>query len=244
MTRLAVISDIHGNNDALQAAAAVMNRQHIDRILCLGDVVGYGAAPQACLEWVRRNCRQVVMGNHEMMVLQETHLQGVGSEVYQVIRWTRGTCDPGTLEYLKSWPLTCHEDAGLMVHGSPWEPEQFHYIFNPWDATQAFGQAGEALILVGHTHRPAVIELSPGHAPQWHALTNPVSLSLHKRYIINVGSIGQPRNGDPRAQWIVWDQDQGAISFHAAPYAVKRAQRKIRAAGLPLWFAERLSQGY
>ncbi len=244
MTRWAVISDIHGNAEALQAAAAVIVHQQVDRILCLGDVVGYGAQPQTCLEWVQQNCQHCVLGNHEMMVMHDDLPWKVRDDVRQVIRWTRTACSSSLLEQVKHWPLILPLRSCLMVHGSPWEPEQFHYIFSPWDASQAFEQAGEALILVGHTHRPAFIEVAPGKSPRWNPLSNLVTLLPDKRYIINVGSIGQPRNGDPRAQWLIWDDTLGIITFHATPYAIDRAQRKILDAGLPRWFAERLAQGY
>jgi diadenosine tetraphosphatase ApaH/serine/threonine PP2A family protein phosphatase len=244
--RYLVLSDIHANIDAFDTVLEHAEGRW-DRAIVLGDLVGYGAEPNAVVDRVRSlQPAAVIRGNHDKVAC------GIddGSEFNYVARlaalWTGRVLTAGNLEYLRALPMGPVEiDAVTEIcHGAPFDED--HYIFDPGDAQMALDAARHPLCLYGHTHLPAIFkrveEVFEG-APPYGDQETVVPLQRGARYLVNVGSIGQPRDGDPRAGYGVLDDETRELRLFRVPYAVQKAQQKIIAAGLPASLANRLAVG-
>jgi len=244
--RYLVISDIHANLDALDAVLAHADRKW-DRVLVLGDLVGYGAEPEAVVNRVRGlNPDAVIRGNHDKAACGLDD----GSQFNTVARiaamWTGEQLSPDSLAYLRELPMGPIEIDALteICHGTPFDED--HYIFDGNDAVMAFEAADRPLCLYGHTHLPAIFRKIDDHyegAPPDPDREVVVPLQRGARYLVNVGSVGQPRDGDPRAGYGLLDADARELRLYRIPYAFEEAQRKIMAAGLPASLANRLALG-
>lgn len=240
--RYAIISDIHGNREALDAVVAELADEHIDGYVCAGDVVGYGADPVACLARVRSLGRlTAVAGNHEWGVLGRTPRAYFNSLAAAAVEWTSGLLTPVELDYLGQLPLTDARGDFEVVHGSLERPDDFTYIVGPADARECLKRMAGRLCFVGHTHRVGIWSSDGGHLTAVKASS--VVLKEGRRYLVNTGSVGQPRDGDPRASYVVYDDEAGRVDICRVPYDIALAQKKIRAAGLPKRLAERLAEG-
>jgi len=244
--RYLILSDIHANADAFDAVLEHASGRW-DRVLVLGDLVGYGAEPNAVVDRVRAlTPDSVIRGNHDKAACGLDD----GSQFNQVARvaalWTSAQLTPENREYLRALPMGPIEiDAVTEIcHGAPFDED--HYIFDANDARMAFAAAEHPLCLFGHTHLPAVLRLVDdimyGGAPEGSAETS-VPMQRGARYLINVGSIGQPRDGDWRAGYGVLDDEAREMTLFRVPYAVDKAQARILAAGLPASLANRLAVG-
>ncbi|HEX4568043.1 MAG TPA: metallophosphoesterase family protein [Vicinamibacterales bacterium] len=244
--RYLLLSDIHANADAFEAVLEHASGRW-DRVLVLGDLVGYGAEPNLVVDRVRELAPDVVIrGNHDKAA---TGLDD-GSQFNHVARaaamWTAAQLTPSNMEYLRALPMGPVEIDTVteICHGAPFDED--HYIFDGNDAQMAFEAAAHALCLFGHTHLPAVFRLLDGTmyggAPEGPEETR-VPLQRGARYLINVGSIGQPRDGDPRAAYGVLDDESREVTMYRVPYAVDKAQERILSAGLPASLATRLGLG-
>ena len=244
--RYLILSDIHANLDAFEAVLAHAKGRW-DRALVLGDLVGYGAQPGEVIDRVLSLDPDVVIrGNHDKAAC------GIddGSQFNAVARvaaiWTGEHLPPDKLEYLRALPMGPIEIDALaeICHGAPFDED--HYIFDGGDARLAFDTMTRPLCLYGHTHLPAIFrrldEYYEGGMPDPDREVV-VSLQRGVYYLVNVGSIGQPRDGDPRAGYGVLDVDARELRLYRVPYPVEEAQRKIIAAGLPVSLANRLSVG-
>ena len=244
--RYLIVSDIHANLDALETVLAHAEGRW-DRALVLGDLVGYGAQPGEVIDRVRSLTPDVVIrGNHDKAAC------GIddGSQFNTVARiaamWTGAQLPPEKLDYLRSLPMGPIEiDAMTEVcHGAPFDED--HYIFDGSDARMAFDAAERPLCLYGHTHMPAIFRRIDDHYEGGYPDPDRevvVSLQRGAQYLVNVGSIGQPRDGDPRAGYGILDTDERALRLYRVPYPIEDAQRKIIAAGLPVSLANRLAVG-
>jgi diadenosine tetraphosphatase ApaH/serine/threonine PP2A family protein phosphatase len=239
--RYAVISDIHGNLEALEAvlddAAA-----RADGVLCTGDVVGYGADPVACVELLATRATTIVAGNHEHAVAGLLDLDWFNPYARAAAEWTRTRLDTDHMSYLAALPLTAELADATLVHASPREPDEWDYLVSAGDGLDAFPAFSTRLCFVGHSHVPAVWSLGSS-GPEYLPGTVDVTLEQGRRYLVNVGSVGQPRDGDPRAAYALWDMEKGRIAIRRVTYDVERAQRKILAGGLPRLLSDRLSRG-
>jgi predicted phosphodiesterase len=240
--RIAVISDIHGNREALEAVLADIRAAGADAVYCLGDVVGYGAEPKACLDLVRSVCRLLVRGNHEEALLREDWRREMNSPAAQALAWTRGQLSDHDLKDLAAWPLVRAGEDARLVHASPDQPLKFNYLVSRLDCEAAFGAFSEKICFFGHTHVPQVAEeimpgtlriLPPGE----------IALDPRHRYLVNVGSVGQPRDGNPHARWVLVEDQPPRLLYQAVSYNIPQTQAKIRQAGLPDILATRLSLG-
>lgn len=239
--RIAILSDLHGNMEALEACLEALGS--VDRIWSTGDIVGYGAEPNACVRRLRDLASAVVMGNHDAAAIGRLEISGFGAAARRSAYWTRGQLEADSLEYLRALPLTTQVEGARLVHGAPGEPEAWDYLFSAIQAEFEFGSFGEWLCFVGHTHQPVVYELTPAGVEVPGLNGDALVLDPTRRYIINVGSVGQPRDGDPRASFGVLDTARRTLEIRRIPYDVAKAQEKIRAAGLPERLAERLAFG-
>jgi len=238
--RYAVIGDIHGNLPALEAVLADIRREGVDQILCVGDVVGYGANPRECLHvMMEREC-PVVAGNHDFGAVGRVDLTYFNADARDAIEWTREQLDQQERAYLSGLPLIVTLDDISLVHSTPYFPEDFPYIQTVYDAALAFGKLESRLAFVGHSHVPIIFVDSD---PVDYFLVSEFDIPPGERVIVNVGSVGQPRDLDPRACYVILDTDLDRISVHRVQYNVKEAAARICAAGLPRTNAQRLAWG-
>ena len=240
--RYGLIADIHGNLEAFEAVLEALAKERIDTYLCIGDVVGYGANPKECIKKVRSlEPKALVAGNHEWGALGSLGLDYFSELACQAIIWTKSVLSGDELEYLGSFKLLAADKKLTLVHGSLEEPKEFLYIFDSNDARGTFGLLKTQLCFVGHSHIPGIFYCdgkTPGTINGMKAKIEP-----GKKYIINIGSIGQPRDGDPRASFAVYDEDSSAVEIKRVAYDVEKAKTKILAAGLPKRLASRLAEG-
>lgn len=239
--RYAVLSDIHGNLEALGAVLADLASE-ADGVLCLGDVVGYGADPVACLEAVATRAQAITAGNHEHGVTGLLDLRWFNPYARAAAEWTHGRLDDDHRQYVGSLPLVAEVEGAMLVHASPRNPEAWDYLLSPEDGYEAFAAFATRLCFVGHSHQPGAWSLGssgPAYAPGSVDLV----LAAGRRYIVNVGSVGQPRDRDPRAAYALWDVERSRVTIRRVAYDVACAQRKIVDAGLPRFLSDRLGVG-
>jgi len=242
--RYAVFSDVHGNLEALDAVLADAARQDPDVYVCLGDVVGYGPDPNECVSRVRALDAQVIAGNHDRAAIGEVDLETFSPLARAAIQWTMRTLDDDARRFLAALPLRLATPAFLAVHGSPRDPVE-EYVFDLPTALAVFSESEFSLCLVGHTHVPGAFVLGQDGRVGARALPpgEVVGLAALCRYIVNVGSVGQPRDGDPRACYLLLDARVRTVVLHRLPYPVATTQAKIASRGLPSLLARRLSTG-
>lgn len=245
--RLLILSDIHANVDAMDAVMAAAPRTMWDRALVLGDLVGYGAEPNAVVERVLSlDPLSVIRGNHDKAACGLTD----GSDFNHIARtaalWTHEALTPENRAYLERLPAgpISIDDTLEICHGAPFDED--HYIFDVPDASRALDAASRPLCLFGHTHVPVVYQRDgKGDMGLLPPDIEEVQLELEPavRYLVNPGSVGQPRNGDPRAAYAIYDGDLRVLTLRRVEYPVAEAQRRIFAAGLPSSLAHRLALG-
>ena len=239
--RYAVLSDIHGNLEALEAVLADA-APRTDALLCLGDLVGYGADPLACVEIVAARAYAITCGNHEYGVTGLLDLDWFNPHARAAAEWTRERLDDDHRTYLAGLPLVAEVGDATLVHASPDRPDEWEYLVTAQDGFDAFAAFATRLCFVGHSHVASAWSLGstgPEHLP------GPIDLALERgrRYIVNVGSVGQPRDRDPRAAYAIWDAERGTVAIRRVIYDVKAAAGKIRQGGLPRFLADRLAWG-
>ena len=239
--KFAILGDIHSNLDALNVVLDDCRAQGVTDFLCTGDVVGYNACPAECLKIVRELGCPVVMGNHDHYVSSSQNLMDFNPVAAEVIRWTRGKLSQEELGYLSGLPFVVTSMGITLVHATMDCPEAFGYVFDHLQAEANFVNQVTPLCFHGHTHCPMIYEKSATDVyridPQDFKLQN------GRKYFINVGSVGQPRDGDPRASYVIYDMDKRQVRFRRLEYDVAAAQARCRAAGLPERCAERLGVG-
>lgn len=241
--RFAVFSDVHGNLPALQKFLGEVEALELQQIYCLGDLVGYGAHPNECCELVRLSDMPAVIGNHDLVAADpEASLLSFNEVARQAALWTREQLSEDNREFLRSLPYTIQTDHTFFAHASPCRPEEWNYVLTQGEAMDNFGCFQHWLAFIGHSHQPFVVQLKDN------ALSCPESRTIkidpESRYLVNVGSLGQPRNRDPKSSYVIVDLDQGEITFKRMEYPVFEAQRAILEAGLPVELADRLSKGW
>lgn len=243
--RYGILSDIHGNLEALEAVLERLEAAGASQYLCLGDIVGYGADPDACCSRVRLLPGPKVIGNHDLAAIGGLDLKWFHEMAAESLRWTGAQLAPANRQFLRELPERAGGGSFEMVHGSPQEPVT-GYLVDEYDARVALEMQAEPLCFVGHTHVPAAFARPAGSlraAAVEFRSGQPLRIRPDFVYNVNCGSVGQPRDGDPRAACGLYDSDDGTVECLRVPYDVGRAQAKIRAAGLPSGLAERLAQG-
>ncbi len=241
--RYLVISDIHANWEALEAVLQAAKEQY-EQILCCGDLIGYGADPNAVVEWVREHCHAVIRGNHDKAGVTLADLEWFNPVAQTATLWTHNELTQENMNYVAALPAgPLQVEDFSIVHGSPLNEDE--YIINTPEAQEAFSYQPSQIVFFGHTHiqggfqchrnktlriqpnrEPALLEFDPGTA-----------------YLINPGSVGQPRDSKPEAAFVIFDSDRQFVVYRRTPYDVKTAQAKIRGAGLPPVLADRLAVG-
>ncbi|MEE3260038.1 MAG: metallophosphoesterase family protein [Candidatus Latescibacterota bacterium] len=237
--RLAVLSDIHANREALYAVIDTGRAHGVDAWLCLGDIVGYGADPQACLHRVRELTDAVILGNHDAAAVGLQDLAYFNPHARRAAEWTAEQLNDAERQYLAALPLVLEQGEALFVHAEPSRPTEWGYVVDLADAQRALMAIAQRFCFVGHSHYPLLCAECDGEVKM--VAAGPIQ--TQSRYLANVGSVGQPRDGDPRACFALWDQAADTLELVRCPYDIATAQNKIIAAGLPPFLAERLAQG-
>jgi predicted phosphodiesterase len=238
---VAVISDVHSNLEALEAVLHDIEESGITTVLFLGDAVGYGPNPNECTELLKRKCRALIAGNHDWAVLGLEDVDFFNPFARAAVLWTDGALTPENRKVLEEFPIVkvVKEHDLLLVHSSPYEPERWHYLTGSEDAAGVFGHFRERLCMVGHSHVPFIAELNASGKVRGHR--NETEFKKGSRYVINVGSVGQPRDGDPRACYA--QLDESGVRMRRVDYPVRETQEKMMGEGLPAPLIERLSFG-
>jgi putative phosphoesterase len=231
--RFAIISDIHGNLEALTRAFEVIDEERVDDIVCLGDTVGYGANPVECLKLVRSRCSVILLGNHDAASIDLAVANQFTLNAQLSAIWTFGALDEESKTFLRSLKPTRPMDDILLSHGSPYEPDEWHYVISEFDMREAFRAFTERICFVGHSHIPIIFS-EQGEKD---------AITRQGRFIINVGSIGQPRDGNPNLSFGIFDSEGWTYRNVRIEYDYRSAAKKIRDAGLPRALADRLIVG-
>ena len=240
--KIAIVSDIHSNLEALQAVDGVMSDLGVEKVYFAGDVVGYGPDPASCAAWVMDRADLSVMGNHDYAALGLMDTEGFNPNAKKAITWNAEHMGKKAGQFIASLPMTVEKDGITIVHANPREPEGWNYIFSLWDAEVNFEHFSGNFCFVGHSHQPVAVGMDPAGQV---SVQPGESFRVNEggRYLVNVGSVGQPRDGNPDACFGLLDTDEDLFSFVRVPYDFRVTQNKMLEAGLPAPLAERLAEG-
>lgn len=238
-----VISDIHGNLEALLATLESIKsyKKKIDKIICLGDIVGYGADPGECIRITREISDVILAGNHDFAVCEQTSIEAFNAYARAAVLWSRDALNEDEINFLRDLPLIYGEKSTDFVHSSLHRPESWRYLSGTPDTYIDFQIMEKNVLFVGHTHIPVIFENEGMEVKRLNS--SELFLNPNKKYIINPGSVGQPRDRDQRASFSIFDLENKSIETIRVEYDIKEAQRKILNAGLPEVLANRLSYG-
>jgi len=240
--RVAVVSDIHANYHALAAVLADIAVEEPDELWCLGDTVGYGPAPNRCCAEIASRAALCLAGNHDLAVIGAISIEDFNGDAEAAARWTEHELDSESRAFLASLSPLAHRPGVALFHASPLDPI-WDYVLSFEGARLSFEAVPEPLVLVGHSH--VALKLSYDRGLVDGGLAGPADeIDLaSSRWLLNPGSVGQPRGGDPRASWLLLDLDSARASFRRTSYPIELTQAEIRAAGLPETLAARLELG-
>lgn len=245
--KLALVTDLHANRDAVEAVMAHAASQGAQRYAFLGDFVGYGPEPGWVVDFViehTRNGAIAVMGNHDAAVVKGPTPTMV-AQAREVVAWTRKHLDDDQLAFLESLPMSVRDDDRLFVHANAFAPTQWAYVVTRMDAVRSLLSTDCRFTFCGHVHEPRLYHLSTtGRGGEFMPLPDvPMPLSPQRQWLVIPGSAGQPRDGNPAACYAMFDTTLAVLTYHRVPYDHDAAAAKIRAAGLPERLAERLIDG-
>lgn len=239
--RYAIVSDVHGNLESLRHVLSVLSED--DALVSLGDVVGYGPNPNECVAALRDRCRLAVLGNHDLAAVENFGVEHFNRAAREAIGWTQGVLDDSSRAWLDLLPYELRLPDFLLVHGAP--VNYFEYILDKDAAARAFDATDARIVFVGHTHiaeywvREA--DGTIGHKHMQHG--GVLELQGEKRYIVDVGSVGQPRDLNPQACFVFYDPDRQRVEWIRYDYPIGDVQTKMRQAGLPVYLVDRLRVG-
>jgi predicted phosphodiesterase len=238
--KYAVIGDIHSNLEALEAVLADAKAQQCTHYCCVGDIVGYNANPRECLAIVRQMGMPCVKGNHDEYCSTEDELDGFNPHAAEAVNWTRHQLTREERQWLRDLKYVRLVASFSMVHATLDLPQRWGYVFDKLMAAASFTYQNTQVCFFGHTHVPVAFVrdtyVRGGHYSKF-------KVEPGKKYFVNVGSVGQPRDGNPKAAYVIYDLDEGTIELRRLDYDIEKAQKKILAAGLPQRLADRLALG-
>jgi diadenosine tetraphosphatase ApaH/serine/threonine PP2A family protein phosphatase len=239
--RYAIVSDVHGNLESLRYVLSALSED--DALVSLGDVVGYGPNPNECAAALRDRCSHAVLGNHDLAAVENFGVEHFNRAAREAIGWTQGVLEDSTRAWLNLLPYELRLPDFLLVHGAP--VNYFEYILDKDAAARAFDATDARIVFVGHTHiaeywvREA--DGTIGHKHMQHG--GVLELQGEKRYIVDVGSVGQPRDLNPKACFVFYDPDRQRVEWIRYDYPIGEVQTKMRQAGLPTYLVDRLRVG-
>lgn len=240
--KYAFFSDVHANLEALKAVILDFRTEKIDRIFFLGDAVGYGPNPNECIELIDKVSKIKLMGNHDYAALGLMETEYFNQYAAESMIWTRDSLERDKIEIMSDFELTAKVGDFLLVHSSPKEPQLWHYILDMNDVEDNFEYFKEKVCLVGHTHRPFIVSINEeGDC----IISHKTEEKIHKshRYLINIGSVGQPRDGDSRSCYLIYDTKNHTVRYKRVSYNFDETQKRMSALGLPGYLIERLAVG-
>jgi len=242
--RTAIISDIHANLEALSAVLFDIESLNIDEIICLGDVIGYGPNPNECISLIHKKCPIVLMGNHDAAALDTQSTQNFNINAKIAIEWTEKQLTAENKNILENLPMSKIDDNKTYVHSTPYEPEMWYYISSVEEAAFNFQFFDTTFCFVGHTHLPIIISIDESKTI---SVSQEETLDFGKdensRYLINVGSVGQPRDRNPKSSYGIMDTDASLLTIRRIDYDIKKCQEKMRKHKLPEFLISRLAEG-
>ena len=239
--RVAVISDIHGNLEAFKEVLADIDRLDIEQSICLGDNIGYGPDPEEVLNLLRSRNIPSVIGNHELGILDKHTLNHFNPLAAKVLMQTEELLSEDSKAYIKELPVSLNSRGALFVHGCP--PDSVDtYLFElaSWEFKKIFNELDNDIFFVGHTHELQLISFSGEQVIRQYLNRGTVRLNADERYIINAGSVGQPRDGNNNAKYVIWDDADKTIEVRFVPYDIEKTAKKIISLGFYRTFADRL----
>ena len=238
--RFGIIGDIHSNLHALDRVLECLDAEDVDQILCVGDIVGYGAYPSECIRKLRELEIPSVAGNHDFGVVGKTSIEYFNPDARNAVLWTREQLTNEEKDFLESLPLTMELPGFCLAHGTLHEPQLFEYIQTVYDAFLSFQALNKKICFLGHSHVPITFF---DDNPISYVLEPEIPVGDVGKMLVNVGSVGQPRDQDPRAAYAIYDTDEKKIWIKRVMYDIESAATSIREAGLPIMNAERLWLG-
>jgi diadenosine tetraphosphatase ApaH/serine/threonine PP2A family protein phosphatase len=239
--RVAVISDVHGNRHALDAVLAEIGGESVDAVWCLGDTVGYGPQPNECCRLVQEHADLCLVGNHDLVALGELTVSEFNEEAAAAAVWTREALTDDSRAFLRSLEPQATVDGVELFHASARDPV-WEYVLSDETARATFELTTASLVLVGHSHVALALTVD-GHGVAGGVAPAGTNIELAGRWLVNPGSVGQPRDGDPRAAWLLADLDRASAAFRRVSYPIERTQAEMVEAGLPPLLAARLAVG-
>jgi len=241
--QIGILSDIHGNYHALQAVLEELRRLEVDQIVCCGDLVGYGANPNEVVNAIREAKIPSIAGNHDHAALLLTDISYFNEEAKAAVLWTKKVLAPENERFLRELPLVRIDEENdiCYVHASPKDPGEWNYIITMGDARINFSHFEQRICFIGHSHQPFIIENENGNLHC--SPLSEIELKEGRRYLVNVGSVGQPRDRKAKPCFAIYNLDEQKIMIRRTTYDVGAAQRAILEAGLPQELAERLEHG-
>lgn len=229
--RYAIVSDLHANLQAWETVLQDINSSNVDHIICLGDIIGYGPQPAAVLQSVHAHADYMIMGNHDAAIAGKLSIDLFNPRARQRIKWTAENLSKKAIKVLGDLPLSVAGEDFRCTHGEFSDPGQFQYIFEPHEAARSWEITEEQLLFVGHTHAPGIFLI--GNSGKSHAVPpQDFLLETGKRYLVNVGSVGVPRDGDPRASYCIYDSTARSVVWRRIPFDLRALKRDLRQAGL------------
>ena len=244
--RIGILGDVHANLEALTAVVRALRDEGVDEWVQVGDLVGYGPQPSECIDLVRELGCLVCLGNHDAAAVGLLDIGYFNQFAREAILWTQANLRAEDISYLRSLPLVAKKEPYTVVHGSLHEPAEFGYVISPVEAAESLALQETFACFVGHSHVPAVhqqVVAGSRGLESTYQCEEPVSVARAVRVLMNVGSVGQPRDEDPRAAYGLLDLESKTACVRRVAYDIAGVQKKIRAAGLPAMLANRLSMG-
>ena len=237
-----ICSDIHSNATAFKAVLESMRDNGVERKVCLGDIVGYGVDTDECVDLVRENMDFCLIGNHDSVAVKNESSEGFNPYAKQAIEWTQKHLSKESVAYIRSLPYIHEENDICFVHASPLSPADWVYVTDLEDALNAFDHLSERYCFVGHTHSPVIIASRPMAIPKILDEYEYV-IANTERLLVNVGSVGQPRDRDPRACWCLLDTETKCVRLIRVDYDIRETQNRMKKQGMPSFLIDRLSVG-
>jgi diadenosine tetraphosphatase ApaH/serine/threonine PP2A family protein phosphatase len=242
--RYAILSDIHGNLEAFEAVLKDLAGTDIQKLIFLGDIVGYGPSPEECIVLLREKFDVMIAGNHDWAATGKTEISTFNSVARHAIEWTAAHLSPADKKFLNELPLKREEEGLTFVHASPLNPQDWVYIFSGHEAVRNLRAVKHDLCFVGHSHIPSVFVLNEFGELFSSRNFSEIVLEGKIRFLINVGSVGQPRDGSSLASYGILDMKKRVFYLRRVRYSFETTQKKIISAGLPSILAERLARGW
>lgn len=240
--RYAIFSDVHSNLEALEAVLNAYKKEAIDRYLCIGDIVGYAGNPKECIERIKQDAIATVAGNHDWASADLYSCEYFNTLARQAITWTKLNLGEKDKDFLKDLKLTYKNKDLTMAHGTLDKPQDFDYLTDAYLAQESFKLLDTGICFVGHTHVPAIF-IRDNSLGMHYLEESPIKINPQNRYIVNVGSVGQPRDGNPKAAYCIYDTKKHEIHIKRIIYNAELARKKIIEAGLPGLLGDRLLSG-